>query len=92
MTVAAAHDLEVPGPGAGDDGFHLLPLIARIADDALEEGKARSRLSQQRLGAIAVLNTCGMDADGEQQAESVGQDVALAATHLLASVIAGRVE
>src|SRR6476620_9100134 len=92
VTVAAAHDLDFPGTGAGDGGFHLLPLIARIADDTLDEWKAPSRLPQQRLGAVAVLDARRMNADGEQQAEGVGQDVALAATHLLASVIAVRVE
>ena len=33
-----------------------------------------------------------MDADGQQKAERIRQDVAFAAQHLLASVIAGRVE
>ena len=92
MPVAAADDLEFPRAGAGDGGLHLAPLIARIADDALEEGKAASRLPQQRLGAVPVLDARRMDADGQQQAEGVGQDVALAAKDLLASVIAGRVE
>ena len=44
------------------------------------------------LGTVAILDACRMDADGQQQAERIGQDVALAAKHLLASVIAGRVE
>jgi hypothetical protein len=33
-----------------------------------------------------------MNADREEQSEGIGQDVALAAKHLLARIIAGRVE
>jgi len=92
VPVAAADDLEFPRAGAGDGGLHLLPLIARIADDALKEREAPSSLAEQRLGAVPVLYAGGMDVHGQQQAEGVGQNVALAAKHLLASVVAGRVE
>ncbi len=54
-------------------------------------GKLR-RLPEQRLCAVAVLHAGGMDADGQQQAERIGQDVALAAKHLLAGIVPGRVE
>src|SRR5829696_495863 len=56
------------------------------------EREAASCLPQQRLCTVSILDACRMDADGQQQAERIGQDVALAAKHLLASVIAGRVE
>jgi hypothetical protein len=72
--------------------LHLLPLVARVSDDALKEREASSSLAKQRLGAVPVLYAGGMDVHGQQQAEGVGQNVALAAKHLLASVIAGRVE
>ncbi len=85
VPVAAANDLEFPRAGAGDGGFHLLPLIARITDDALDEGEAPARLPEQRLCAISVLDTGRVDGDGQQQAERIGQDVALAANHLLAA-------
>ena len=92
MAVAAADDLKLPEAGAGHGGFHLLPLVAGVADDALDEGEASARLAQERLRAVAILHVGRMDVDGEQQAERVGQDVALAADHLLAGVVAGRVE
>ena len=92
VLVAAAHDLQFPGAGAGDGSLHLAPLITRVADDALDEWKAASCLPQQRLCTVSILDACRMDADGQQQAERIGQDVALAAKHLLASVIAGGVE
>ena len=92
VAVAAADDLQVPGAGSGDGGLHLATLIARIGDDALQKGKAPPRLPQQSLCAIPVLHAGRMDADRQQQSERVRQDVALSAQHLLASVIAGRVE
>ena len=92
MPVAAAHDLEFPGAGSGDDGLHLAALIAGIRDDALDKRKAPARLPQQSFCAIPILYAGRMDADREEQSEGVGQDVALAAKHFLARVIAGRVE
>ena len=92
MPVTAADDLENPRAGPGDGSLHLPALIARVSDDAFEKGKAPSRLSQQSLGSVSILHAGGMDVDGEQQSECVGQDVALAAQYLLARVIAGRVE
>ncbi len=92
VPVTAANDLQIPHAGAGDGGLHLLPLIACVGDDALDEWEAPSRLPQQRLGSVPVLKTGRVHADGQQQAERVGQDVALAANHLLAGIVAGRVE
>ena len=89
---AAAHDLKLPTASAGDGGLHLLPLIAGVADDARDEREAPSGLAEQSLGAVAVLYAGGVDVNGQQQANCIRQNVALAAKHLLASVIAGRVE
>jgi hypothetical protein len=92
VAVAATHDLQLPRAGAGDGGFHLAALIACVADDALDKGKAPPGLPQQGLCAVTVLHAGRDDADGQQQAERIGQDVALAANHLLAGIVAGRVE
>lgn len=92
MTVAAANDLQFPPAGAGDGGFHLLSLIARITDDALNEGEAPARFPEQCLCAISVLDAGWVDGDGQQQAERIGQDVALAANHLLAGIVPRGVE
>ena len=56
-------------------------------------GKLR-RASRSRSLCTVATPGCLPNAlaDGQQQAERIGQDVALAAKHLLASVIAGRVE
>ena len=82
VAVAAADDPKLPEAGAGHGGFHLLPLVAGVADDALDEGEASARLAQERLRAVAILHVGRMDVDGEQQAERVGQDVALAESAL----------
>lgn len=92
VLVAATHDLKLPEAGAGDGRLHLAPLVSRVADDAFDEGKAASSLPEQRLRAVAVLDVRRVDIDREQEAERVGQDMALAADHLLAGVVAGRVE
>src|SRR5215213_20220 len=92
MPVTAADDLEHPRAGPRDSSGHVLALIARVSDDAFEKGEAPSRLPQQSLGPIPILHAGGMHGDREQQAERIGQDVALAASALLARVIPGRVE
>ena len=92
VPVAAADDLKLPEASAGDGGFHLLPLVAGVADDALDEREAPSRLPEQRLCAVTILYAGRVNVDGEQQAERVGQDVALAANHLLAGIVAGRIK
>ena len=44
------------------------------------------------MRAVAVLNSCSMDAHAKQEAECVDEDVALAARDLLARIKALRVE
>jgi SAM-dependent methyltransferase len=47
---------------------------------------ARRLGTQQRHGAVDVLNVGGMDLHGKQQAQRVGDDVALATLHLLGHI------
>jgi hypothetical protein len=42
-------------------------LGADLADDALNEGEAPSRLAQECLRAVAILHAGRVDVDGEQQ-------------------------
>ena len=92
VPVAAAHDLERPGASPSHGGFHLAALVARIPDDALDEGETPSGLPQQGLSPVSILHAGGVDGDGQEQPERVGQDVTLATGDLLARVIPGRVE
>ena len=71
-----------------DGGGHPWPLIARVADDAPDEGEQLAHLPQQRLGAVPVLHAGRMHHDAQQQALRVGHDVALTPANLLAPVVA----
>jgi len=66
VPVAAADDVELPVAGVGDHGVHLAALVTGVADDALDKGEAPSRLSEQSLRAITILDARGMDVDGQQ--------------------------
>jgi hypothetical protein len=92
VSVAAAHDLDLPSACAGRGSRHLGTLVAGIADDALDERKQPSRLAQQGFRAVAVLHAGRMHHDTEQQPQRIGQDVALAPDDLLARVITGRIK
>ena len=84
---AATDDLEfdvrlVGGP------LHEAAGVAAIGEDAAYEGVALTGAFERQLAAIAVLDVGAMDADREEPAIGVGQDVALAPSDLLAGVIA----
>ena len=63
--VAAAYNLQVPRAGSIDGGLHLLSLVARVADDPLDEGEGPSGFAEQPFGAVSVLNTGRMNVDGQ---------------------------
>jgi len=92
VRATTAYDLKRPRAGPRYSGLHLAPLVPGVADDAFNEREGAPGLLQQRLGSIAVLHAGRVNGDGQQQAQRVGQDVALTANDLLARVIAGRVE
>ena len=62
--------------------------VAAIGEDASDEGVALARALKRQLAAITVLNVGAMNADGEEPAIAIGQDVALAPGDLLARIIA----
>jgi hypothetical protein len=86
MEIRTLDDLQRPQPGPCDDGLHLRSLVAAIADDALDEREAPTRLPQERLGAVAVLHAAGVHIDIQQQAKPVDEHVTLAPEDLLARV------
>jgi hypothetical protein len=92
VSVAAAHDLDLPSACAGRGSRHLGPLVARITDNALDEREQTPRLAQQGFSAVAVLHAGRMHHDAEQQPQRIGQDMALAPDDLLARVVTGGVE
>ena len=92
MEIGSLDDLEFPGTGLGDGIGRLLPLIATIGEDALDEREQASRSTQQWNGSVAILDIAGSDEDVQQEAEGIDQNVAPAAQRLLPGIIARRVE
>ena len=62
--------------------------VAAIGEDPGDEGVALARAFERQLATVTVLNISGMNANREQPAIGVGQDVALAPGDLLARIIA----
>ena len=90
--LAALDDFQEPIAGLSDDGRHLGSLVARIGEDALDEGEQAARRAQQVAGAVAVLHVGGMHDDAQQETERVDEDVALAPGDLFARVVSLRVD
>jgi len=63
------------------------PGIAAVRKDGFHERKTGAGAFQHALGAVAILNVCGVDLNREQAAVGVGQDVTLAPMDLLARVV-----
>jgi len=68
--------------------MHEATGVAAIGEDAGDEGVALARAFKRQLATVTVLNISGMDANREEPAIGIGQDVALAPGDLLARVIA----
>ena len=84
---AALDDFDDPTPGAGSGLCHAWSLIAGIGEDALDEGeKAAGASIENQPCPVAVLNVGGMDDDGQQKAERIDKDMALAPDDLLARI------
>jgi hypothetical protein len=92
MRVGTLDDLEHPAACIGDRLCGLRSLIAGIGEDALDEGKATARLSQNLTQAVAILNVGRMHDNAQEEAERIDQDVPLAARNLLARIKALRIE
>ena len=88
VQIATADDLQTPASSACHRRRHLRSLVAAITDDALNKGEQFAHLAQQRLRSITVLHIGRMHDHAKQQAQRIGQDMALAPENLLARVIA----
>jgi len=65
--------------------------ITAVADDHLQERKARRQFVEQPSRTIAILDAGGMDIGLEEKAQNVGEDVALASLDLLTCVVTDRI-
>jgi hypothetical protein len=66
MQVRPLDDIDRPRTRACHDGAHLRSLVAAVANDARNEGKALSGLTQQRFRAVSILNIGGVNIDIQQ--------------------------
>ncbi len=92
MQIAALDDLQGPATCIGNNLGHFWPLIARIGEDALDEGEQSSRRAEQFAGPVTILHIGGMNADAQQEAERIDEDMALTPRDLLARIEALRVK
>ena len=92
MEIGAFDDFDFPASCCGDHAGHFRPPVARVGEYPLDEWKTPPRARQQSARTVAVLNVGGQNAHAEQEAERVDEDVALAASDLLACIIALRIE
>ena len=92
MRVAALDDLQGPATCVGDDLGHLWSLIAGIGEDTLDEGEQAPCRTEQVARAVAILHIGGFNADAQQEAERINEDMSLAPGDLLARIEALRVK
>lgn len=92
VRVAAFDDLQCPATCIGDDPGHLWPLIAGIGEDTLDEGEQAPCRTEQVAGAVAILHVGGLNADAQQEAERINEDMSLAPGDLLARIETLRVK
>ena len=92
VTVAATDDLQAPLSRPIDGSLHLFSLVARVADDPLDEREGPSGLAEKVFRAVSVLDAGRVNVDRQEEAQRIGQDVALTADHLLARVIPRGIE
>ena len=88
--VGSLDDFEAPITLSIEGSLELFSPIAAIGEDVAQPREARSDRGENVRCAIAILDVGGMDDCRDQQATSVGEDVALAAHDFLARIIAAR--
>lgn len=93
MQFGSLDDLQRPAAGLGNGRGERRALIARVGEDALDEGEEAARADiEDKPCAVAVLHCGGVNDDVQEEAERVDEDMALAARDLLARIVALRVE
>ncbi len=87
--VRVLDDLDPPAQGLGHPGLELA-FVPAVDPRRLQPREAPSQRRQELLGARAVARVGRADAAGEDEAAGVDEEVAHAAVHLLAAVVAAR--
>jgi len=90
---APGDDLNPPIAGFSGCLRDALAAIACISENDFDKGKARPCSFRQQAGRpVTVLNIGRMHIDRQQQAQMVGQDMALNALCLFPCIVADRVD
>src|ERR1700746_277759 len=84
--LVAGDDLDRPLAQISKRVEELWPAIDPIGKDVAQLGEPSPERSQQRHGAMIVLDVGRVDQQGEQQALRVGDDVTFAALHPLGCI------
>jgi len=92
VSVAALDDLQGPATCISDDLRHLWSLVAGIGEDTFDEWEQTPRRTKQIAGAVTILYIGRLNADVQQEAERVDQDMALAPGDFLARIEALRIK
>ena len=82
-------DLQQPAT-EGTSPVDQLPSIGPIGPDQLEPGVPAHQCAQHQFGSVAVLDVRSVDDDRQKQAKRINYHMALAASDLLARIIAPR--
>ena len=86
--IRAFDDLDDPLPDFAQRLSELVASIATIGENMAQPREAFDDLGQHQRCSVTVLDVGSVDNCMDEVSVGVGQDVALAALHLLASVIA----
>jgi len=87
---AALDDFDRPVAKLGDRAVEPVASIGAVGKQMAQPGKQVVDGANDKRGTIAILHIGGVDFSADQQAQRVGDDLALATFDLLAGIIATR--
>ena len=92
MQLIALDDFNDPFAGGGGSLGGTRSLIAAIGENALDERKQSARAGvEHKGGTVTILNIGRVNCNAQQKTERIDEDVALAASDLLARIVTLRV-
>jgi hypothetical protein len=92
MQFIAPDNFYDPTAAVGSGFCDPWPLIAGVSKNAFDEREQSSRAAVENQGCpVAILDIGGMHGNAQQQAERVDEEMPLAASDLLARIVALRI-
>jgi hypothetical protein len=87
FSIGSLDDFDCPAPMAAHGILQFVPRIAAVSEDMTQPRTADADRVEQVRSAITILNVCPVDQHEDQEAECIGDDMALAAFDLFACII-----